>query len=257
LTYLEELARDWKWVGFVREANQLLKHFNVSRRRIFLQHGLKPLLPQYVLSVWRALRGHKQPPNSEYSLIKHSFAKQIALKKRIETLTGFQSSPPHTEAEGHWRGLNSGVLTMGLEVSDHYAAAFSLELRHPFMDKRLIEFCLSLPSEQKLNQGWSRLVMRRAMKNILPEQVQWRRGKSDMSSSFVHGLLVHNREVVDEVMQNHLNCITKYVNTNLLRKIYEELISVSNIKPPESLIDVSLWQVTMFALWLRHTQLKQ
>ncbi|WP_017317179.1 lasso peptide isopeptide bond-forming cyclase [Mastigocladopsis repens] len=257
LTYLEELARGWKWVDFVRETNHLLKHFNVSRQQLFLQHGLKPLLPQSVLSAWQVLRGRKQSLNGRHLIIKRSFAKQIALNKRIQALTGFQSSQPLTEREQHWRGLTSGVLTLGLEVSDHYAAAFSLEPRHPFMDKRLIEFCLSLPPEQKLNQGWSRFVMRRAMTNVLPEQVQWRRGKSDMSSSFVHGLLVHNRKLVDEVMQNDLHGIAEYINTKYLRKIYKELISVSEIKPPESLIDVSLWQVAMFTLWLQHSQLKQ
>ncbi|MBW4630355.1 MAG: lasso peptide isopeptide bond-forming cyclase [Iphinoe sp. HA4291-MV1] len=253
LLYLEELARGWKWVDFVRETNQLLQHFNISRRQLFLQHGLKPLFPQSLLSAWRVLRRRKQLPKSRQSIIKRSFAKQIALNKRIQAFTDFPSRQLLTERERHWRGLTSGVLTLGLEVSDHYATAFSLELRHPFMDKRLIEFCLSLPPEQKLNQGWSRLVMRRAMTKILPEQVQWRRGKSDMSLSFVHGLLVHNRELVDEVMQNHLTDIAEYVNTNNLRKIYEELISGKHIKPPESLIDVSLWQVAMFALWLRHT----
>ncbi|GAB1545531.1 lasso peptide isopeptide bond-forming cyclase [Scytonema sp. NUACC21] len=257
LTFLEELAKAWRWVDFTREANQLLRHFNISRQQLFLQHGLKPLLPQPVLSAWRLLRGQKQSLNSKYSIIRRSFAKQIALKKRIQTLTGFQSSQPLTERERHWNGLNAGVLTHGLEVSDHYAAAFSLELRHPYMDKRLIEFCLSLPPEQKFNKGWSRLVMRRAMNNVLPEQVQWRRGKSDMSASFVCGLLVLNREVLDEVMQNYLNSITEYVNTKDVHKIYKELISTSDIKPPESLIDVSLWQVAMFALWLHHAQLKR
>jgi hypothetical protein len=36
-------------------------------------------------------------------------------------------------------------------------------MRYPFWDKRMIEFCLSLPPEQKIKKGWTRMIMRRAM----------------------------------------------------------------------------------------------
>jgi asparagine synthase (glutamine-hydrolysing) len=252
LTCLEQLARRWKWVAFVRETNQILQYFNISRRQIFLRHGLKPLLPQFVLKVWHFLRGHNQPESNANAIINPSFAKRIGLEKRVQAFEN-RSSQPLTERESHCRDLTSGILTQALEISDHYAAAFGLEVRHPFMDKRLLEFCLSLPAEQKLHKGWSRLVMRRAMKNVLPEEVQWRRGKSDMSPSFDYGLLTLDRQVLDRAILNHLESIEAYADTKVLRTAYERLISKSEVNSQQDLL--SAWMGAMLALGLRYTKL--
>ncbi|RAM51548.1 MAG: asparagine synthetase B [Hapalosiphonaceae cyanobacterium JJU2] len=253
LTCLEQLARRWKWVTFVRETNQILQYFNISRRQIFLRHGLKPLLPQFVLKVWHFLRGHNQPENKANAIINPDFAKRIGLEKRIQTFDNPRASQPLTEREGHCRDLTSGILTQALEISDHYAAAFGLEVRHPFMDKRLLEFCLSLPAEQKLHKGWSRLVMRRAMKDILPEKVQWRRDKSDMSATFEYGLLTLDRQVLDQTMLNHLENIETYANTKFLRTAYERLISNNEVNSSQDLL--SAWMGAMLALGLHYTKL--
>ncbi|MBP5973245.1 lasso peptide isopeptide bond-forming cyclase [Brasilonema sp. CT11] len=257
LTYLQELARKSNWVAFAKAANEISKHFDISQRHILLHHGLKPLLPKLLRQAWRRLRGRSEPiPDIDW-LFNPSFAKKIGLKKRIQALNESQSNPVVTEREHHWRVMTSGLVTYAMETLDKSAAAFSIEARHPFMDKRLLEFCLSLPPEQKLNQGWSRLVMRRAMKNILPEQVQWRRGKSNMSPSFLYGLLTLDRKLVDNVMQNQLESIAAYVDTNALRKAYEQLISASNFKSLERSIALDIWKVVMLTLWLNRTQLKQ
>ncbi|MDF5720871.1 MAG: lasso peptide isopeptide bond-forming cyclase [Rhizonema sp. PD37] len=252
LTYLEQLARRWKWVAFVRETNHILKHFNVSRWEIFLRHGLKPLLPAFVFKVWHFLSGHNQPDSIVKTRINPEFAKRVGLEKRIQTFENC-SSQPLTERERHCRNLTSGILTQALEISDHYAAAFGLEVRHPFMDKRLLEFCLSLPAEQKLHLGWSRLVMRRAMNNVLPEEVQWRRGKSDMSPTFDYGLLTLDRQVLDQVMLNQLETIETYANTKLLLAAYKRLISKSEVNSPQDLL--SAWMGAMLALGLNYTKL--
>ncbi|NEU76651.1 lasso peptide isopeptide bond-forming cyclase [Hassallia byssoidea VB512170] len=253
LTSLEQLARKWKLIAFVKQTNELLKHFSVSRWQIFLRHGLKPLLPQFMLKVWHFLRGHSFNTNLDKSMINRSFARRIGLQKRIELFKDFLSSFPCTERERHWRGLSSGVITQALEISDRYAAAFQVEVRHPFMDKRLLEFCLSLPPEQKFNKGWSRLVMRRAMKNVLPDQVQWRLGKGNMSHTFQYGLLTLDRKVLDEVMLNHLQAAETYVDTNVLRAAYERLISASKVNLQEERLPV--WKGAMLALWLRYSKL--
>ena len=49
------------------------------------------------------------------------------------------------------------------------------------MDKRLVEFCLALPARQSLRDGWTRLILRRALAHTLPEKVTWRVGKAWMT----------------------------------------------------------------------------
>jgi asparagine synthase (glutamine-hydrolysing) len=254
LPYLEYLVQHWQWMKAIALIKEISQIFQISRRSLFLQYGIKPLLPQFILKAWRGLRGQKQPTRDDNWIVNRRFAQRIGLKKRIQSFIAASGGQLLKTRENHWRNLNAGILTQGLEIVDRYAAAFSLEARHPFMDKRLIEFCLSLPPEQKFHQGWSRYVMRRAMENILPQPVQWRHGKSSMSASFVYGLLERDRQVLNEVMQNHLHSMADYVDTNALDGGYKELLASNKTQLLESGLDISLWQVAMLTLWLRHTR---
>ncbi len=256
LTYVEDLARKSNWLGFAKETRQISKYFDISQQQILVQHGLKPLIPESGRLAWRKLRGHNEPMLNANWLFNRSFAQKIGLKKRIKALDESQSHLPVTEREYHWRYLTWGLVGYAMETLDKSYATFSIEARHPFMDKRLIEFCLSLPPQQKLNQGWTRLVMRRAMQNILPEQVQWRQTKSKMTASFIHGLLNLNRQVLDDLMQNHLEPIATYVDINALRQGYEKLTSSSKIGSYENSILIEIWKAVTLSFWLRHSQIE-
>lgn len=258
LTYLQELARKSNWLAFTKAAKEVAEHFEISQRQIFLHHGVKPLLPKLLRQAWQIIRRRSEPRSNSDWLFKPSFAKKIGWKKRVQELNEESSKNlPVTERKHHWGVITSGSVTYAMEMLEKSSAAFSIEARHPFMDKRLLEFCLSLPPEQKLNQGWSRLVMRRAMNNIIPEQVQWRRGKANMSPSFLYGLLTLNRDIVDDVMQNHLESIAAYVDTKGLRKAYKQLISAHDFKSAETSIALDIWKAVMLTVWLNRVQFKQ
>ena len=55
--------------------------------------------------------------------------------------------------------------------------AFSLESRVPFLDYRLVEFCLGLPVDLKIRGGETKLILRRALADLLPRAVLDRRDK--------------------------------------------------------------------------------
>lgn len=50
--------------------------------------------------------------------------------------------------------------------------AYGMVERDPTRDKRLIEFCLSLPSNQFVSNGQDRYLIRRALKGILPDKIR-------------------------------------------------------------------------------------
>ena len=64
-----------------------------------------------------------------------------------------------------------------LHSEDRNSMAFSLETRLPFLDFRLVEYVFSLPSEQKIKEGVTKVVLRNAMRGILPEEVRSRHDK--------------------------------------------------------------------------------
>lgn len=59
------------------------------------------------------------------------------------------------------------------------AAASGVEVRCPLLDQRLSEFCLAVPAAQHRSEGWNRWLIRRAMKDILPDEIVWTPRKSN------------------------------------------------------------------------------
>ncbi len=64
-----------------------------------------------------------------------------------------------------------------LHSEDRNSMAFSLETRLPFLDFRLVEYIFSLPWEQKMREGVTKVVLRNAMQGTLPEEVRNRYDK--------------------------------------------------------------------------------
>jgi asparagine synthase (glutamine-hydrolysing) len=65
---------------------------------------------------------------------------------------------------------------------DRSSMMHSVEVRMPFMDYRLVEFCFSLPFEHKLAFGYTKRILRDAVRNIVPETIVNRTYKVGISS---------------------------------------------------------------------------
>jgi len=64
-----------------------------------------------------------------------------------------------------------------LRYEDRNSMAHSMESRLPFLDQELVEWILRLPASAIVSGGWSRRIMREAMRGILPEKIRQRRRK--------------------------------------------------------------------------------
>ena len=64
-----------------------------------------------------------------------------------------------------------------LKYEDRNSMAFSVESRLPFLDYRLVEWTMRLPSCFKMHRGLNKYLLRESMKGILPEKVRLRRDK--------------------------------------------------------------------------------
>jgi asparagine synthase (glutamine-hydrolysing) len=143
------------------------------------------------------------------------------------------------------------LLPYVLEIGDKAAAAFSLEPRYPFFDRRLMEFCLALPPDQKLHHGWTRVVMRRAMNPMLPAEVCWRVGKADLSPNFKRRLWDHDRDILEDVIVKDPQVLADYVDIAALRAAYRRYVS----QPMAESDALTIHSTVTLALWLRRTGL--
>jgi len=64
-----------------------------------------------------------------------------------------------------------------LRYEDRNSMTFSIEARLPFLDFRLVEFVFALPVSYRISGGWTKRILRDSMRDILPNEICWRRSK--------------------------------------------------------------------------------
>jgi asparagine synthase (glutamine-hydrolysing) len=84
-----------------------------------------------------------------------------------------------------WRALASGHSAQAMDAEERMAAEAGIELRRPYFDARLIEFCLSIPMRQLCRDDVSKSLHRRALKGLLPDSIVNRKSKASFSGLFV------------------------------------------------------------------------
>ncbi|MEZ5198996.1 MAG: asparagine synthase-related protein [Bacteroidales bacterium] len=64
-----------------------------------------------------------------------------------------------------------------LKWEDLNSMAFSIESRVPFLDFRLVERTLASANKLKINNGYTKSVLRKGFKSILPDEITYRKDK--------------------------------------------------------------------------------
>jgi asparagine synthase (glutamine-hydrolysing) len=111
-----------------------------------------------------------------------------ALRHPLRRRHGLTTVPPRSERAGHLDALRFGNHPFALGIADRAAACHQVEPRYPFLEPRLVEFCLGLPASEKLDGGLSRGVLRRGLAHTLPRAIATRAGKANLGSAFALGM---------------------------------------------------------------------
>lgn len=263
--YLRELAQGGHWLNLAEELRGHSRLYGTSSLtnmwKFAWRYRVDPVLSRYrgsraVRRTWRAMargvRINRQGSRNGnrpgwISLLDQDFVTRTDLMERYRAQRSSQSNAAKTEREEHYSKINAGLQPFALEVLDRSTAASGIEVRHPFWDKRLVEFCLALPAKQKLRGGLGRLVLRQAMVNILPEEVRWRPDKINFSPNLVHGLLTYERERLDTLVHDELACIADYLNVDVVRESYRRFLSQGSEADPANVF--AIWNIVALAIW--------
>lgn len=249
----ESAVRSYGYKGLQKHVNQknysyffkgvftLSDISNISQYQMYRRFGRRIINSIPVLEGFFE-KGYREKDKKEKvpSIIDKDFALNVNLPEVIQAENARRNFPSVREAQ--WALLTSGHMERTLESLNHYAAANGIELRHPFMDKRLIEYCLSLPSEMSFNNGWSRLILRKAMDGVIPETIRWRFGKTGLYLATSKAFFQRDGALLREIVEN-LGDLGDFVNYSAAKSIVEK----GTTEGPDTLSPAEVGQLNVLA----------
>ncbi len=99
-----------------------------------------------------------------------------------------ESAPSAAPALARARAVAGSRQARGVSLEIPHACRHGVDLRHPYRDRRLVEFVLSLPAYELYRGGRLKDVARRAMVGRLPESVRNRTGPTRLTPLFERAL---------------------------------------------------------------------
>jgi asparagine synthase (glutamine-hydrolysing) len=248
LAYLGDLAQSGRWFEALREARALSQRLNRPAWRLFRAYLLSPHVPTLLRRSWRTIRPVNGPMKIK-RVLRQSFLARAGLDRRnVQEADDLPHEGIPPSRARHFQTLSRGLIPFCLEVANRSAAAFCLEPRYPFFDRRLVELCLALPGDQKLRGGWTRFVLRRAMEGILPEEIQWRSSKADLSPNFITRLFFSNPQRLQRALVGNTDVLSAYFDVSALLRVYQR--AAARPTEEDALI---VWKAATLATWMKHT----
>jgi asparagine synthase (glutamine-hydrolysing) len=117
---------------------------------------------------------------------RHSFEPNTATEESCAEEQAIDALGPLTGAL--YRSFHRHSLPRILRNFDAYAMSHGIEARMPLLDWRVVCYGFSVPDESKAAQGYSKRLLREAMRGVLPEAVRLRRHKLGYNAPVGHWL---------------------------------------------------------------------
>ena len=192
---LNELAREGRWLTLARESRAGAALQGTRHLATFLVYT------DHVPAIRRARRrwgrkGRISAPANQ-SILNADLRREMVRTEPTDPIPTL-SRPDHDDRMVQEDAVMSPLYAKAFENIALCSRALGIETRMPFCDRDLVELSLSLPSSTKLRGGWTRRILREAMRGRVPESVLRRKTKYDFGDNFVRGLLAHRERLLDE-----------------------------------------------------------
>lgn len=148
----------------------------VAPAPISFRQKLKPFIPNAALKVFRKMKGNKiqpAPVAKKQTVAQTAWIKPVSLQiNEAEFYPGIEKLSDLEK--GVFREFHLTTLPTILRNFDRASMQNGIEIRMPFMDWRLVSFVFALPFSSKVGGGYTKYILREAMKDIVPESIRLR-----------------------------------------------------------------------------------
>jgi asparagine synthase (glutamine-hydrolysing) len=175
---LADLVAQHRYATLLRSCGEWSRSLRWPLLRTLWHGAIWPTLPHR----WRA-RTQREEKISEW--LNPHFVRRLDLRGRLEAPDedgGFTLPSSVVQSSLVRRGLRSYALV-------YTSSAGHVEARHPYLDRRLVEFALAVPVERSVRPGQTRIVFRNATTGVLPEPIRLRRSKGGPSEAIYRALV--------------------------------------------------------------------
>ena len=241
--YLTELVTRGRWLAFAREFGPTARKWGggwkgatyVARRYVS-----EPL----VTGPLRAALGRPGP--SPARLLSPELAQRAGVEERARDEARGWRRAQRSVRVAHVRELGSSIVPIAFGVVDHASAAFGIKARYPFADRRLVEFCAALPADQRFRGGQTRHILRRAMRDVLPEEIHSRTTKGNLGHALALSLRGASAPALRSMMEDRLEVAAPFLNLEAVREMYRRHL----LRGGGGRARLLLWQTSALIRWL-------
>ena len=166
------MLRAGRWRHLPQELRLRARVDKQRLHRTVLERTILPLLPKWLQqgTQWRGGRSHgKRFPRRMPFL-------NPALAARVQ-----EQLPPQfvnqNRAGDRIRMFTDSYLVARADRWSIYGARHGVAFTYPLLDRRIVDFTLSLPLDRFVDGGYARQPFRNAMHGVLPEAIRWRTSK--------------------------------------------------------------------------------
>jgi asparagine synthase (glutamine-hydrolysing) len=238
-----DLLRRGRWIRLVCELRRHSRRLGANGIRFFWRASLKPAVP-----MWARRAYHLMPQTGGRTRLPVWIASEFAQRVGLEQLIAEEMCCPEglsiAKATRH-RSIFSPYALKAIIQQDRLATRREVDFRHPWLDRRLAEFVMAVPTDQTNRGGEYKVILRNALRGILPEKVRTRQGKSYPLPLADRGLRERERAKVEDLLTNTRMAQYGWVVEEPMQEHYARYASGD----PGG--DRFLWPVITLEFWLR------
>lgn len=168
---MAELAKRGRWGQFRTEIDAIVRERRFPKAWVLYHevasYWVAGLLPGGLIRGTRRLLKRKPSPHQLLRKVLKSSVRPQPDDDLSLTMVG-------DGRENRWRLIHGRHIARRTEIWAEIGARHGLAYTFPLLDRRVVEFALSLPSDYFFSGGFRRRPFRDAMKDVLPEKVRTR-----------------------------------------------------------------------------------
>ena len=236
--------RGLQWQYLFSEVQSLRQERGFALRNILIGDVLQPQLSRSTTNLLRRMGGRAALAEPlEPKLLRAEIREWLAVPDG--TLIG-----PNPGAN-QVRLLQAGHIAFRTGHFAAIAARYGMAFSFPLLNRRVIEFALSIPATWHIGGGWKRRLYRDAMQGVLPPAIQWRHNKLLSLPRVLYDYTAARDRVLERVRQLAVHPVVSSIfDLEEITRRLEALPRVEDVRQPSA--EPALADVPALAHTLNH-----